>query len=109
MYQKAYAISLELHKESKNFPKEEQFALTSQVRRASKSICANIAEGFVKQSQSKAEFGRFLSIAIGSAGEMFVWISYMKDLGYIKDEKAQYWQQEYESIIKMLNKLRSSL
>lgn len=45
VYQRAFEISLEIHEHSKTFPKDEQFALTSQIRRASKSICANIAEG----------------------------------------------------------------
>ena len=49
-------------------PMIEQQALGDQMRRASKSICANIAEGFGRQKRSKAEFKRFLSMAIGSIG-----------------------------------------
>ncbi len=69
VYRKAYDKSLEIHKETLNYPKQEQYELGSQMRRASKSICANIAEGFGKQNVSTAEFKRFLLMAIGSADE----------------------------------------
>jgi len=72
-----------VHRLSLLFPEIEQRALADQIRRASKSICANMAEGFGKQSLSKAEFRRFLSMALGSADEMRVWIRYCLDLGYI--------------------------
>ena len=67
VFQRAYKLSLEIHKMSLTMPQIEQQALADQVRRASKSICANLAEGFGKQSQSKAEFRRFILMAIGSA------------------------------------------
>ena len=63
VFKRAYRVSLEVHRISLGFPRIEQFALGDQVRRASKSICGNIAEGFGKQSQSVAEFKRFLRIA----------------------------------------------
>ena len=67
VFQRAYRVSLELHRESLRFPKIEQYALADQLRRASKSICANIAEGFAKQRRSSAEYRRYLLMAIGSA------------------------------------------
>ncbi len=72
VFRRAYAVSLDVHRASLRFPQIEQFGLGDQVRRASKSICANVAEGFGKQSHSVAEFRRFLSIAIGSSDEMRV-------------------------------------
>ncbi len=105
VFQKAYRISLEIHRQSLTFPKIEQYALGDQVRRASKSICANIAEGFGKQSQSKAEFKRFVSMALGSAEEMRVWSRYCYDLGYIDQPTWQTWRDAYEEIAKMLNGL----
>ena len=84
VFQRAYRMSLTIHRESLRFPEHEQRALGDQLRRASKSIPANIAEGFGKQRLSKAEFRRFLMIAIGSADEMRVWIRYCFDLGYIR-------------------------
>jgi four helix bundle protein len=59
VFQRAYALSLIIHKASLAFPKVEQFGLAEQVRRASKSICANLAEGFGKQRDSSAEFKGF--------------------------------------------------
>ncbi len=58
VFQRAYRISLEVHRKSLSFPPVEQYGLGDQVRRASKSICANIAEGFAKQSSSVAESKR---------------------------------------------------
>jgi 23S rRNA-intervening sequence protein len=67
VFRRAYALSLEVHRASLDFPRIEQFALADQVRRASKSICATIAEGFGRQRHSKPEFRRFLMMAVGSA------------------------------------------
>ena len=84
VFQRAYRISLDLHRASLQFPKVEQFGgLADQMRRASKSICANVAEGFGKQRQSNAEFKRYLLMAIGSADEMQVWVKYCADLEYL--------------------------
>jgi four helix bundle protein len=105
VYRKAYAISLEIHRVSLTYPKIEQFALADQVRRAGKSICANLAEGFGKQNISKAEFKRYLLMAMGSADEMRVWIRYSLDLGYIGEAKARAWRDEYRNIARMLNGL----
>jgi four helix bundle protein len=83
--------------------------MADQMRRASKSICANFAEGFGKQSLSKLEFRKYLFIAIGSANEMIVWSSYSKDLNYIKSEICERWQSEYSQIAKMLQGLYKSI
>ena len=106
VFQRSYQISLDIHRVSLNFPKHEQFEMAAQLRRASKSICANIAEGFGKQRATKAEFGRFLGIAIGSADEMRVWCRYCLDLGYIDEAVWQRWRDEYHEIARMLNGLR---
>ncbi len=105
VFQRAYRVSLEVHKKSLSFPSIEQYALGDQVRRASKSICANIAEGFAKQGASAAEFKRFVLMATGSADEMRVWLRYCLDLGYIDQEAWQYWRDEYQEISKMLQGL----
>ena len=109
VFKRAYQVSLDIHKLSLRLPKEEQYGLADQMRRASKSICANLAEGFAKQSQSKAEFRRFILMSIGSADEMRVWLRYAHDLGYIEAEQWQHWRDEYEAISKMLQGLSKSL
>ena len=83
VFRRAYRVSLEVHRASLGFPRIEQSALADQLRRASKSICANIAEGFGRQKRSKPEFRRFLQMALGSSDEMRVWLRYALDLGYI--------------------------
>ena len=105
VFQRAYALSLEVHRASLRFPQIEQFALADQVRRASKSICVNLAEGFAKRVYSQAEFKRFLLVALGSSDEMQIWSRYMADLGYIGGEQAETWQAEYQQISAMLNGL----
>jgi four helix bundle protein len=106
VFQRAYRVSLEIHRKSLKFPAIEQTALADQVRRASKSICANLAEGFAKQAHSKAEFKRFISMALGSADEMRVWIRYCRDLDYIDEETWQQWREDYQIVAKMLHGLR---
>ena len=105
VFQRAYALSLEVHRASLDFPRIEQFALADQVRRASKSICANLAEGFGKQRQSRVEFSRFLMMAVGSADEMQVWSLYCRDLGYVGVDVAERWRGEYAEIARMLQGL----
>ena len=107
VYQKAYAVSLEVHKASQGLPKAEQFGLAEQMRRSSKGICANIAEGFGKQNVSTAEFKRYLLMAMGSADEMRVWIMYCRDLGYADPEQCTRWAGGYRDIARMLNGLHS--
>ena len=108
VFKRAYLISLEIHKASLKFPVTEQYGLADQVRRASKSICANLAEGFGKQSQSTGEFKRYISIAIGSSDEMRVWLRYCLDLDYIDKATWKRWRDEYQEISKMLQGLHRS-
>ena len=105
VFQCAYRISLDVHRTSLTFPSIEQHALGDQVRRASKSICANIAEGFAKQGASAAEFKRYLRMLIGSSDEMRVWARYCLDLGYVDEETWRRWRDEYQAISKMLQGL----
>lgn len=105
VYQRAYRLSLEFHKASLAFPKIEQFALADQLRRSSKSICANIAEGYGKQKLFPLEFKRFLAMALGSSDEMRVWINFCRDLNYISVESWTTWHAECRSISKMLQAL----
>ncbi len=109
VFKRAYRISLEVHRASLDFPAVEQRALADQVRRASKSICANLAEGFARQGRSPADFRRFIVIAVGSSDEMRVWSRYCLDLGYIDEPVWKKWRDEYQEISKMLQGLSKSL
>jgi four helix bundle protein len=105
VFKRAYAVSLDVHRASLKFPQVEQYGLGEQIRRSSKSICANIAEGMAKAKGSQAELRRYLQMALGSADEMRVWIRYCLDLGYIEHDDWQRWRDEYEQIAKMLQGL----
>ena len=106
VFRRAYRISLDLHRTSLQFPKIEQFGgLADQMRRASKSICGNLAEGFGKQRQSNAEFKRYLLMAIGSADELQVWLKYCADLDYVDQNVCESWRDEYRQIARMLQSL----
>ncbi len=105
VFRRAYRISLDVHRRSLEMPKIEQQALGDQVRRASKSICANIAEGFGRQHRSRAEFKRFLWMAVGSSDEMRVWARYALDLGYVDEKTWRDWRDEYQVISKQLQAL----
>ena len=105
VFQRAYRMSLEIHRQSLNLPSIEQRVLGDQLRRASKSICANVAEGYGRQLRSKAEFKRFLQLAVGSSDEMRVWVRYALDLGYIDEALWKRWRDEYQMISRMLQSL----
>jgi four helix bundle protein len=109
VFQRAYRISLDLHQASLRFPTIEQHGLADQMRRASKSICGNIAEGYGKRRRSAAEFKRYLLMAIGSADEMQVWLKYAADLKYMDQAICERWRDEYRQIARMLQGLYSKL
>ena len=108
VYERSYKAGLAVYKMTKAYPKEERYAMTDQMRRASVSIPLNIAEGYAKRS-SQEEFKRFLLMAIGSSNEMSVLIEYSKDLGYISEEQYIKARKEYDEIGKMLNSFIQSV
>ena len=107
VYQRSYNASLEIHRLSLSFPQFEQFELGSQIRRATKSIPLNIAEGYGKKA-STAEFKRFLTMALGSSDEVRVQLKYCRDLGYLNSERYSECDSEYAEIGKMLFALLKS-
>jgi four helix bundle protein len=104
VFKKSYALALELHHESLKFPKHEQYELSQQIRKSSKSIPVNIAEGMGKQ-ESKADVRRFIRIAIGSCDESRVWLEFARDLGYINKEKQRKYDLGYQEVGRMLQGL----
>lgn len=107
VYQRAYKASLEIHKVCVSLPEKERYCLEDQMRRASRSICANIAEGFSRQRSSGADYKRYLLMAIGSSDEMRVWLMYCIDLGYMSKDQSQLLRQEYSKVSKMLQGIHS--
>ena len=85
IYQEGYKLVIDMYKLTRTYPKEEQYEIVSQIRRAAYSIPLNIAEGWGRKS--KLEFKRFLKMSLGSCNELQVLIEISKDLGYIKKEE----------------------
>ena len=110
VFRQAYALSLDVHRASLTFPKIEQFSgLADQLRRASKSVCGLIVEGVGRQTASSNEFARYLTMAIGSGEEARLWCRYANDLGYVDEETAREWRDQYGQILRQLMKLRASV
>ncbi|MFH0763878.1 MAG: four helix bundle protein [Candidatus Omnitrophota bacterium] len=86
-WQKAYKLTLEIYKITKNFPREEQYGLSAQMRRAAVSVVSNIAEGYGRKG--RAEYINFLSMAYASLSELETQLLLSKDLEYIKEENLK--------------------
>jgi four helix bundle protein len=109
VFQKAYDAALDVHRLAQSFPRHEQFELASQLRRSSKSICANLAEGRARQQGSSAEFRRFVLMALGSADETILWCRFAKDLGYLSSSEHERIADRFGEIARMLNGLATKL
>lgn len=107
VWQKSHQLTLDVYKVVRNFPKEEMFGLTSQMKRASSSIPMNIAEGCGRNSNR--DFARFLIISFGSANELEYQIILSIDLNFISFEQGQILLIQIEEIKKMLNGLITRL
>ena len=100
-YQKAFEAAQKIFKLSKTFPKEETYSLTDQVRRSSRSVCANIAEAWRKR-RYEAAFISKLSDSEAEAAETQVWLEFAVDCEYISKEEARQLYRTYNEIIKTL-------
>ncbi|MGB5554944.1 MAG: four helix bundle protein [Flavobacteriaceae bacterium] len=98
-----HQVTLDIYVLTKNFPKEEVYGITSQMRRASYSIPSNISEGCGRESD--AEFKRFLIIAQGSAAELEYFTILVKDLGYINERVFSKLEDKVNMIRRSLNNL----
>lgn len=101
VYQKSYKLALDIFHISKSFPKQENYSLTDQIRRASRAICANIAEAYRARSYPKF-FSSRIRIADSETSEMQVWIDFAKDCGYISQDVHQTLLDGYREVGKML-------
>ncbi|MCU0473292.1 MAG: four helix bundle protein [Bacteroidales bacterium] len=101
VYQLAFKVSMEIFVLAKSFPKDEIYALTSQIRRCSRSVCANLAEAFRKRRYEKAFISK-LSDSEGEAAESQVWLDYSFECGYLSEDVSRRLFIEYEKIIGML-------
>ena len=104
VYQAAFSVAMEIYLLTKSFPSEEKFSLTDQVRRSSRSVCANLAEAFRKRRYPK-NFISKLSDCEAEAAETQVWLDFAVACEYITQETYNKFYSEYNSIIGMLVKM----
>src|SRR6266571_7645428 len=103
VWERAHELTLELYRMTGRFPREELFGLTSQIRRCSASIGANIAEGCGKRGNN--EFQRFLQIASGSASELEYHLLLARDLHFLSETDYREMKDELSALRKMLTPL----
>ena len=84
-YQKAFSLAMEIYKLSKSFPNEEKYSLTDQIRRSSRSVCANMAEAYRKRRYVN-HFISKLTDCDGENSETIVWLDFSLECSYISNE-----------------------
>src|SRR5208337_5141929 len=84
VWEKAHALTLGIYRTTATFPREEIYGISSQMRRCSSSVAANIAEGCGRPGN--AEFARFLGMAMGSASELEYFVLLARDLKYLRPD-----------------------
>ncbi len=106
VFQSAYRLAMEIFHLTKTFPKEEIYSLTDQIRRSSRSVAANIAEGFRKGQYTKMFLNK-LSDSDGEATETQVWLEFARDCGYMSTENCERLLNEYAELGRMLGSMMS--
>jgi len=95
---------MEVFRQSKHFPAEERYSLTDQIRRASRSVAANISEGYRKKRYPKM-FVSKMADADGEATETQVWLDFARDCGYLSPEIQRKLTAGYEELGRMLGSM----
>jgi four helix bundle protein len=107
VWDKAHRLTIELYRVTGTFPREEQYGLTSQIRRGAASIGANIAEGCGRDTAR--DFARFIQIALGSASELEYHLLLAADLGFVNGEVYGELEVAVTDIKRMLSGLARRL
>jgi len=103
-YQLAHRLAMQIFDASKRFPLEERYSLTDQVRRSSRSVAANVAEGFRKR-QYPNMFSAKMAGADAEATETQVWLDFAFECAYIREDVHKQLIADYEQLGKMLGKM----
>ena len=88
VYEKAYVLAMEIFELSKDWPAAEKYALTDQIRRSSRGVCANLREAWAKR-RYEAHFLSKLTDADGEINETDTWLDFARDCAYLSDEHHQ--------------------
>ncbi len=107
VYNEAFKLAMTIFGVAKSFPAAERYSLTSQVVRSSRSVAANIREGYAKRNYEKIFIGHLLD-AIGSAEETRCWLEFALECQYIKPEKFNELDNEYDNLSAMLFRLQQN-
>lgn len=108
VYKIAFGTALKIFEISKDFPKEERYSLTDQIRRSSRSVCTNLAEGWRKR-RYKAVFINKLTDAAQEAAETQTWLEFALKCNYISEEIFRKLDERYEHIFAMLNTMEKKV
>lgn len=101
VYKKSFEAAMEVFNASKRFPRAEMFSLTDQIRRSSRSVCANLAEAWRKR-RYKAAFVAKLSDAESEAAEVQVWIQFAVKCSYLDRDAGQSLYRSYDAVLRMI-------
>lgn len=104
VYQRAFAASMRIFEITKSFPAEEKYSLVDQIRRASRSVCSNLAEGWRKRRYI-AVFKNKVSDSMQEASETQCWLEFSLACRYMEREVFEKLDNEYEQILAMLNSM----
>ena len=104
VYKAAFAAAMEIFQISKNFPAEERYSLTDQIRRASRSVCSNLSESWRKR-RYRPVFINKLTDAQQEASETQTWLDFCIACKYMNRQTFERLDQEYEKILGMLNSM----
>lgn len=101
VYKKAFAAVMKVFRVSKEFPKEERYSLTDQIRRSSRSVCGNLAEAWRRRRYGAAFISR-LNDSEAEAAETQVWLQFAVDCEYLDGSPGKSLYTEYDEVIAML-------
>jgi four helix bundle protein len=107
VWQKAHNLTLEIYKNTRSFPVDERFGLTSQIRRSCSSIGANLAEGCGRRSDG--EMARFVQLAMGSGAELSCHLRLARDLELLSKVSFDSLRSDLSEIMRMLSSLSQTL
>jgi four helix bundle protein len=107
VYKRAFSAAMKIYEISKDFPKEEQYSLTDQIRRSSRSVCSNLAEAWRKRKYI-AFFRNKITDSMSEASETQTWLEFCLACDFISRGVFDELDKEYEEIISMLNSMEKN-
>jgi four helix bundle protein len=104
VYKEAYSLAMDIFKLSKNWPPEEKYSLTDQIRRSSRSVCTNLREAWSKR-RYEAHFAMKLTDCDGENSETDTWLDFARDCAYLNEADHQRLDEKCGSVGKMLGSM----